>query len=124
MQISIETIPHDCQRYDTVGDWQFDSEGGLLINISDTGSPLFNQLIAIHELVEALLCHKDGVTDEVVDDWDRAHLDSSDPGSIYECPYYEQHLTATIIERLMARELGVDWRAYADTVNSLGEPCM
>jgi hypothetical protein len=115
--IKIETIPHSEQRYDTVGDWQFIGND-LVIHVSDMGNNLYEFLVGIHELIEAILCKEYSVLEQQVDSWDKKHLDSNDPGSIMvdengeTCPYYRQHFIATIIERMLANELGVDWDPY------------
>ena len=56
MNIHIETINHKDQRYDTAGDWFFDLSGDLYIKVSDTTNWKYNALIALHELIEVLLC--------------------------------------------------------------------
>ena len=121
MKITIETIPHDKQRYDTVGDWQFDEEN-LNIKVSEiptSGHGYYELLIGIHELVEAILCKNQGVTEQQVDDWDLTH--GKDPGNNPECPYYRQHLLATVIENILANELGVDLIDYEISLNRLSK---
>jgi len=143
MKITIETIPHDKQRYPTVGDWFFtkdverphETEMGpgslwiptenLTIRVSDMGDWRYNALVGLHELVEVLKCKHDGVSQESVDQFDiefeknRAKGDDSEPGDSPDAPYKKQHCLATGIERIMAAELGVDWKAYDDAVMSL-----
>ena|SRR5208337_105141 len=71
MNIVIRTIDHKDQRYETVGDWQFIGPN-LLITVSDLGNNKMNALIAIHELIEALLCkfNDPEITTEMVDSFD------------------------------------------------------
>lgn len=127
MNISIETIPHDCQRYPTVGDWQFDPvssvEGNdtLLINVSSMGNQDSEFLIALHEMVEAYLCRKAGITDVQVDEWDMSHLESEDPGFIEGCPYKKQHDNALWIESIVATMLKVNWGEHCERVDKLFE---
>ncbi len=66
-------------------------------------------------MVEAYLCQKHGVTDEDVTAWDKAHPDV-EPGDLPGAPYYEQHMFATKIEKLMAKRLGVKWKDYGRAV--------
>jgi hypothetical protein len=113
MKVMIETISHDQQRYDTVGDWQFDGEN-LNIKVSEIPTSehgYYEFLVGVHELVEAILCKNQGVTEQQVDDWD-LNCDEEDPGNNPECPYYRQHLLATVIENILANELGVDLIDY------------
>src|ERR1700761_1579070 len=128
MKIVIETIPHAAHRYPTVGDWWRDPDGTLRIRVSrfsahipaPLGNPdneYFAFLIALHELIEVTLCERRGITQEAVDAFDMATTahDSpwaDDPGNCPEAPYHKEHVFAECIERLMARELGVNWQLY------------
>ncbi len=108
----ISTQAHNLQRYDTVGDWEFDA-GDLFIKVSECkGYADYENLVALHEMIEALLCQARGITGKIVDDWDLAHLDHPDPGSIPQCPYFREHMFASMIERAMAAELDVNWDEY------------
>ena len=124
--ITVELVKHSEQRYDTVGDWQFDpgmiapgSTRSLKIKVSETGVPEYNQLLTIHEIIEAVLCKNAFIGENEVDHWDQSHLVSPDPGSIKGCPYYDQHRMASIIERMLADEMGVDWDDYEKTLEEL-----
>lgn len=125
MLITIIDIKHEQQRYETVGDWQWDEKGNLVITISDMGDWRYNFLVAFHEQVEVMLCRKRGITQEEVDQFDMAYEsqrkenDTSEPGDSRLAPYYNEHQFATKLEREMARELGVDWDDYCEKVNSL-----
>ena len=91
MKILIETIPHKDQRYATAGDWQFkqgaidqntvvvnnaayaaqaDGSQLLHIRVSELGDWRYEALVAVHELVEALLCKYGGITEQEVDKFD------------------------------------------------------
>lgn len=122
MRIVIETIPHDQQRYDTVGDWKFIGDD-LIIKVSrfypNTLFSDFEFLIGIHELIEAILCKAHGIKEEEVDYFDMSHEDHPDPGSLIDAPYYRQHLIATIIERILASELGINWDDYEKAIDNL-----
>ena len=128
MNIKIQTIPHDQQRYPTVGDWQIDADGNLLIQVSDMGNPDFELLVALHELVEVALCKKRGITTKQVDDFDMQfekeretglHGDTDEPGDDAKAPYKKEHFFATNIERLMSEQLGVDFSKYEAALNLL-----
>ena len=120
MNIRINTIPHNQQRYETAGDWQFLGDE-LVINVSDMDSfaGLNEFLVGIHELIEAMLCRSYGIKEQEVDDWDKAHIDDADPGAIPGCPYYRQHFLASIIERMLADELDVNWNDYEEAIENL-----
>jgi hypothetical protein len=130
MNIIITTVPHYAQRYETVGDWQWqeDEEGYSLstlhITVSQTNYK-YKCLIAVHELIEALLCTEgfggkdNGVSEAEVDGWDLTYKGLGDPGDDPRCPYHRQHRIATIIEMQLAYWLGVDWAEYEKTLAAL-----
>lgn len=128
MNINIKTIAHSEQRYPTVGDWQIDEQGNLEIRVSDMGNPDYESLVALHELVEVLLCKKRGITTEQVDVFDKQfeadravgmHGPEDEPGDDPLAPYKKEHFFATNIEALMSSELGVDWKTYEEKINEL-----
>jgi hypothetical protein len=129
MRIVIETIPHEKQRYETVGDWQFLTNDELVIRVSELRNiicPISTAelkqcelIVGIHELIEAVLCKSFGITEKEVDEWDMSHEDSDDPGSIPGCPYYQAHSLATIIEKMLAHELGIYWEEYEEVLERL-----
>lgn len=125
MQITIQIIPHEAQRYKTPGDWTFDEKGDLTIKISKLSDERFEALIAVHELIEVLLCKQAGITQAEVDAYDmdfeenRKEGDLSEPGDKPSAPYFKQHGIASGVERMLAAELGVDWEKYASEVEKL-----
>ena len=124
MKIRIDSIPHGRQRYPTVGDWFYRGDT-LVVRVSKMSDPRYEQLVALHELVEVLLCKKRGITQKSVDAFDKAFEKARKPGNVDEpgddpkAPYRKEHFFATNVERLMAAELGVDWNKYAVEVESL-----
>jgi hypothetical protein len=134
-KIKIEVISHLAQRYNTVGDWQFarDPTGTaseLTIRVSDVDGGTGNMLIAIHELIEALLCEHAGVKETDVDAFDMNwttrkawwHSESSllkEPGDDIDAPYYQQHQIASSIERMVAARMWVDWAKHEAYVDEL-----
>ena len=132
MNITIKTIPHQKQRYPTVGDWLFDSKGDLEIRVSDTKNWKYNALVAVHELIEVLLCKERGIDQQTVDKFDKSFekrrkakrspiKDSDEPGDAVNSPYRDEHCTATGVERILAAELNVSWIRYEDALASLDE---
>ena len=129
MRITIETIRHEDQRYPTVGDWMFIDDTHLRIRVSDMGDWRKEAAIAIHELVEAVLCRNDGVAEDAVDAFDIAYEkdrapygtpgDFGEPGDSPHAPYHRQHCFATGFERMLIAALGVPWAEYADAVEKL-----
>lgn len=125
MNITIEIIPHEKQRYPTVGDWQYDKNGNLKILVSKMHDERFEMLVAVHELIEVLMCRHDGVSQELVDGFDmefeknRKPDGDSEPGDDPAAPYHFQHSLATGIERILAVQLSVPWEDYAKAVEAL-----
>ncbi len=113
MKILVTTVPHAQQRYDTLGDWVFGSNT-LAVTVSETGDPRMNVLIALHEIVEAMLCLERGIAEPDVAAFDQANPQLDDPGSDPRAPYHREHVFAENIERLVAAELGVSWAAYGE----------
>lgn len=122
--IEIKTIPHNQQRYDTVGDWWTDDEGWH-IRVSQLGDWRYNFLVAFHELLECAWCKWKAVPQEDVDTFDmvfeaaRIPGDLREPGDDRHSPYRMGHELAGLAERLAGMALGVDWKAYEAAVNGL-----
>lgn len=126
MNITLKSIPHDQQRYETVGDWIVDEKtGDITILVSDMGDEDYNVLVALHELIEVKLCQKRGITQKEVDEFDKAFEEKreegneDEPGDDAAAPYRKEHFFATNVEALMAGELGVVWKDYEEKVYSL-----
>jgi hypothetical protein len=119
-RITIDFIPQSEQRYDTCGDWYYEGST-LVLRISKTPDQRHQQLVAIHELVEALLCNVDGVTQEAVDAFDNGPgKDLDEPGDYPSAPYFHQHVAATFVEGFIARKMDVDWEEYEQAVSDHG----
>src|SRR5258708_4929218 len=125
MRIEAKTIPHSEQRYPTCGDWWFDAEGVLQVRTSDLGDWRKEACILVHEIIETLICKKNGVSQEAVDKFDteyeknRPEDDESEPGDDPQAPYYNEHQIATSVERLLAQQLGLNWLKYEEEINRL-----
>lgn len=119
MIITIETIPHSRQRYPTAGDWQIDGSGNITIRVSDMGDWRYNAAVAVHELVEVLLCRNDDVTMEQVDRFDLGFRGDGEPGDAQDAPYARQHCFATAVERMLIAAFGLSWAEYDKAVEAL-----
>lgn len=120
-KIVIDVIPHRKQRYPTVGDY-YKKNGELHIRISKMNSK-HEFLVLIHELIEWFLIDQKGISIKSIDDFDKLYeqtkTDNSEPGNHPNAPYYDEHQFATLIEKLLAEKLGVNWIKYDDAVNNL-----
>ena len=127
MKIQIETIPHDAQRYPTVGDYWEDADGTEQVRVSKMIDWRYEMLVAVHELVEWALTRHRGIPEEEISAFDieYEHLREreavkGEPGDNPKSPYRREHFFATNLERLLAAELGVDWMEYDQYVDELG----
>lgn len=124
MKIVIETIPHQDQRYTTVGDWFSDPDGTLHIKVSELSDWRREALIAVHELVEVLLCKNAGILQVDVDKFDKnwkPHDGIEEPGDDPEAPYENQHNMAMGIEQTLAAAFGIKWHDYEKELDELPE---
>jgi hypothetical protein len=128
MKIIIETIPHNNQRYETVGDYWIDDNSDLQIRVSFMNDWRKEMAVAIHEFAEFFTCKHNNITEEVITKFDlrfedrRKHglvPENAEPGFDHYCPYYSLHYFATCIEMLFAREIGLDWGDYEHYINNL-----
>lgn len=124
MNVTIQVIPHDQQRYPTVGDWYFEGDD-LIIKVSKLSDWRREMLIAIHELAEVLICKHKGISAESVDKFDKEFEQNRSPDNVDEpgddpsAPYVTEHCIATGIERIMAAQLGVSWKEYESELEDL-----
>ncbi len=117
--VKIETMKPKSMRYRTCGDWFFTEPGHLTIEVADTGNWIYNMLVAVHELIEVILCEIAGISEKRVSAFDLAHQDDEDPGTHPKAPYHDQHLTAMGIEMILAARAGVKWRIYEDALDRI-----
>lgn len=128
LKIRISTIPHDTHRYPTVGDWFFNpANKSLEIKVSDMNNWRFEFLVALHELIEVMLCQDKGISQQQVDNFDIAYEkkrkadDYSEPGDDLHAPYHKQHQIATLIEKFICAEMDIDWSVYEKIIDDLDD---
>lgn len=126
LRTKIKTISHDKHRYDTVGDYRINGRTGYReILVSEMDNEDYEFLVAVHELIEEYLTRKRGIKEEDITKFDMYYEDARQEGDITEpgnsplAPYFKEHQFATIIEKQIADELGVDWEEYDKVVCSL-----
>lgn len=112
-KIKIEIVPLKKQRYETLGDY-YEKDSVLHFKITDTGNPLFNKLILIHELVEQTLTEAKGIKESVILrhdlEFEKLIRDEkvdpdAEPGEHKNSPYRQEHILAEMVERLMLNHL-------------------
>lgn len=120
LDVKIQTAPRHLVRCDQLGDWHIN--GRILVRVlENTISEESELAVAIHELVEAFLCRRDGVTDEAVVEFDTMfekereagyHSETDEDGDDFRAPYREQHMKATHVERAVCHALGITWEQH------------
>jgi hypothetical protein len=151
MKINMVTIPNNEQRYPTLGDaWWSDEPGTepvLEVRVSALGDCRMEAMIAVHEIVESVLCINRGISIAAVDAFDiefekarevignyphtgedtgwfpfrgRSVNADAEPGDDIEAPYREQHCYATAVERMLCAAMGISWDDYEKRCASVG----
>jgi hypothetical protein len=135
MDYRVYTLKHSAQSYDTAGDWKVRQGKLREIKVSDMMNEDYAFLVGLHEQIEAWLCLKRGIKQITVDAFDKAYeaarekgikapcgckpTETSEPGHDRHAPYGDEHKFAEKIERMMAKEMGINWDDYSKTVESL-----
>jgi hypothetical protein len=103
-----------------IGTYYYLPSGKLLVRAYMKDEKSFNEawLIAIHELVEQRLTEQRGISEPVIDAFDKM-IDkqggqADEAGNEPNSPYKREHRFAENIERQLAYELGIDWFEYYD----------
>lgn len=134
-------------RYATVTDAAEPPRERLIVRVSELPDWRYMALVAIHETIEAVLCQHRGITDEQVTAFDRefeaerqnrmgqinealgwgaamkrgqiAGIEAEEPGDDPRAPYFAEHQFATLVEEMLAIELGVLWSEYSAAIEAL-----
>jgi hypothetical protein len=123
----VKTVPQECQRYGTCGDWT-----DHFICVTDENNPRAEKLVALHEIFEKFWCEEHGVKEEDVLAFDLAYEASrgcsdvapcgckhyDEPGDDPHACYYIGHQLATVAEHMLASTYAnFNWIKYNN-----GEP--
>lgn len=128
MNINFKVISHSEQRYPTCGDWYW-NEDTLEVRVSDMGHPWYEWFVGCHEIDEAMLCMKMGITEKEITKFDTAFeslrkeypelIGTQEPGDMSSAPYHQEHLIATSMEIDRVENFDEDWEEYEKKINSL-----
>ena len=135
MEIHIKTIPAEHQRYPTVGDYWYDTEGVLQVRITEMPESIspelaefYTKMIIVHELSEEALTKFRGLTEPEIADFDKYYEmrreqglvpEDSEPGFDNNAPYLREHTLSTAIEMQMCAMAGLSWSDYDNLINEL-----
>lgn len=123
----IESVPLKLQRFITLGDYYF-KKGVRYFRITKTKNDLYDDIIFLHEFVEEITTRAKGIKEKEImkhDLWFEGEVkkgnfpDDAEPGEHKNAPYRRQHLFAEKIERMVIKELNIDWKEYSDYLNKL-----
>jgi hypothetical protein len=114
MDIVIRSKPFEELRYPTYGDY-YDQNGKTKIDVAEQSNPLYEYLIAIHELVEYVLVKARKISIDQIEEFDQ-NCHSEEPGDDPSAPYYYEHQIASIVERIVCNELGLKWIEYENEI--------
>lgn len=124
-QIDIQVIPIHEMRYKTVGDYWWNEDKTILaIRVADSGNTIYNESVALHELVEALLCEHRGISEESISSFDiefEKLNTGREAGFEPDAPYTKEHYFATAIEMLYGQQLNISLNDYDDCITALHE---
>lgn len=123
MKIVIETgLPRNLN----CGDWQELYDGTIQITVAEMPVKSF-AAVAIHELIEFLLCKEAKISDLSVSQFDAQfeqerltgkHAIEDEAGDDMRACYREQHQSATFAERSACAALRLDWKDHEEAVLS------
>lgn len=113
-------------RNNQAGDWRI---GKHIVATSARMSSQDSELaVAIHELIEAWICSRDGITDEQVTEFDAMferereegqHSQFAEAGDDPRAIYFRAHQRATEVERSVCEALNLLWSQHENNVNEL-----
>lgn len=113
-KVVMQSLPFEKMRYETYGDYH-ESNGAVRIDVVKQDNPLYEWLIAIHELVEYVLVKARKISISQIEEFDQT-CQSTDPGDDTAAPYYHEHQVATIVEKIVCNELGIKWHDYTKEI--------
>jgi hypothetical protein len=113
-------VPQSEQRYDSLGDYFWDEKDPDLLHVKISRFEDWRMcwLVMHHELSEYGMCLHEGILESDIMAFDvefesrRLPGNDDEPGDDPKAPYRKQHLIAEGLEKVLAAEMGVDWKAY------------
>ena len=116
----MKTIPMaEMRDKGALGDYWIDEDGTLQFRASESGNPVYDKLVLVHEMVEELLTSAKGIKEQDIMAFDLTHPDSDEPGLEPDAPYRDAHLLSEAVERLILAQLGMSWKKYETHMESL-----
>jgi hypothetical protein len=115
-KIVVNVVDQSDQRYDTLGDWQVIPDDvakttTISILVSKQKDERSTFAVAIHELVEAVACYFNGVTQQAVDDYDLEQLGAFGVADSH-APYFHEHNAAITCEAAFCASVALSFEAH------------
>lgn len=111
IQFSVRAL----MRYETLGDWN--DFGNIEVY---AGLTKREQLaVGIHELIEMVLLHLQGIRQQDVDKWDFAESGGEYDANMYSRNelYAEAHAFAEMVEKKIIETAGLTWKDYSEKMD-------
>jgi len=112
--IEIKVIPHEQQRFNCAGDWFFNEDGTLVVNVSSMKALIYELAVAEHEVGEAIKCLIVGITHKQVDAFEEV-ANQKDITDYTGAPHLKEHLESEAIEKLIIEQHGFNWDGEYDS---------
>lgn len=142
LDIIIQTVKHEDQKYNTIGNYEstetgFEKQveltpGKVIITVSDMSDWRKELCVAVHELVEvAIACWKNGIKDSDIVNFDKLFESKAEQGIVSEdaepgddpaAPYYAYHQMAMMMEYSLMVSLGLTEVEYEEAMLNLWRP--
>lgn len=111
--IQVSFVPQEDIPNSQWDDWRVDHEKILQIKVAEHLSEPLKWRMVLHAITEYALCVKQGITTEVVDNWDEAFMKNQvagrydameEAGEHNRCPYRRPHASALLVETVFYLE--------------------
>lgn len=120
--IEVQILEQRHLRNQQCGNWFLDAYGCHHFEVAQSGKHSYHVLVLVHELIEEALCRERGIRESAVNRFDDHYRGDGEPGDDPKAPYRREHKFATRIEKLICKELGIDWKTYAGEIDKLCPP--
>lgn len=122
-RIKIKCIDPANQRFSECGDWFYDAEDDVItIFVSRMEDWKSEIAVAVHEVVESVMCLDRGIDQTDIDLFDKNFYQdhkSGEAGDDKNAPYFDEHVAATFIEREVCNQLGLTWDKHSSNCDDL-----
>lgn len=105
MKIEVRILPQI--RNNQLGDYYY-YDDTLIFEIKDTGNPIHNKLILIHEIIEESLTNYKDISELEISKFDIENPELDEPGDSINAPYHREHIIASAVENILCMYLGIN----------------